>query len=655
MKKRGILIIIIVLSILILGIGLFPTQVHADEFSNVSIWDQKTYSEPKISNGCVVINSANELAWLLKNQDSKGATKVEINCSIDLCGKTFKPFPSTIIELDGNGKTLKNIKVNGNGLFLAKANLNIHDIVVEGANISSKNKSVGVLVGILNGNGTFKNCKIKNCSVSTTKGNAGGMIGYIVRGSEKDRSIRVNVIFDNCSVDGTTISASKAEGKFVGTLSGYDNKETLTFTNCTSASKVNDFKSIYTSANQSTFLTNIDAAYDNFLGAEIYHRGVVTFDGNRFIPKWDGTSVEPLLANTKYDGKGVKAGKNRFVVYSPFDLAGIREITASPSAIYLMESVDMNGQGDDGKFNIPSVFAKSKQKSKDDNAFTPFKTVSTLDGNGHTIYNLSIAELEKSTGAFILSASGKTVHKDINFDSCCTVSTHEKVKTDAKAYGGILIAKAGGSSYTMENVTATDCKVFALQKVGTLAGYLCASKNYAKNCTVENCYIENYKCNIKETFDSGNIKYKDRTFRVKATFYSHGEVGGMFGFIQNAATITNCHVKKTIVNAYGQDDKMATVSGSRLARIAIAAAGYYKVPGRHVGTFIGDIRTTKTVKITNCTVDSQSKCTNRWDKHNSTYKYIGQAYYVKFIDSQGKLTVDGKSLTLADCNKYTKR
>jgi len=102
---------------------------------------------------------------------------------------------------------------------------------------------------------------------------------------------------------------------------------------------------------------------------------------------------------------------------------------------------------------------------------------------------------------------------------------------------------------------------------------------------------------------------------------------------------------------------MATITGSFMGRLAISAMGYYLVPGRHVSTFIGDIRANKnkTITIKNCTVDSSTKCTNRYDKHNSTYKMIGQAYYVDFVDSPGSVIVNGKKLVLADCNKKTKR
>jgi hypothetical protein len=236
-------------------------------------------------------------------------------------------------------------------------------------------------------------------------------------------------------------------------------------------------------------------------------------------------------------------------------------------------SVDMNGEGGDGIYNVPNVFSNAKQPSTDDNNFKPFKKIALLDGGNNVIYNLAICELEKTAGAFILSASGTTEHKNIKFDNCQTVSTHKVVNTNATAQGAILIASAGGSNYKMNNVTVRNCKVFALQKVGMLAGYLGATNSSIKNCVVSNCYIENYKCNISETFDSGTKTFKGRSIRVTADFFPQGEVGGLVGFVQNASSIDNCHVKNTKIYAYGQSDKMAKVTGSQLGQAALKAAG----------------------------------------------------------------------------------
>ena len=545
---------------------------------------------------------------------------------------------------DGNGKT---IKYYANSLFGDAANITVQNLNLDNVTATSGGH-VGVLVNTLIGNGTFTNVSISNSSATTTNGAAGGMVGYIVRASETDRSETLEVKIENCNISQTTVSSDKEnEGQFVGLLSGYDNGEKLTFKTCTATD------------------VQVPGTYHDFLGNETYRRGAVTVEDKRFMPKWDGeTSVEPLLANPTYDGANAIAGTNKFVVYSSFDLAGVRKKTASPAAIYLKADIDMNGQGVDGKYNVPSNFTKSAISSTDDNAFDPFSYVITLDGykdadSNYSIYNLSIAQIEQERAAFILYASGTTVHKNINFRNCQTVAVHKPVDTDAKAYGAILVSNVD-ATYTMENVHAYNCKVFALQKIGTLGARISGTSTL-KNNSVNNCYVENYECLINERFTSGIINYSVTYFGITATvkevyasFYPHGEVGGMYGFIQGNSELTDCKVNDTKVHAYGQNDKDATIDGNTIAKLGIGLLGYYRVPGRHVSTMIGNIRATGTVKLTGCTVDTNSECTNRWDKHNNTYKYIGQAYIVQFVDNKGTVTVDGKSLKIADCNKNTK-
>lgn len=637
------------------------------------------------------ITTPEELAALLIFGGSDGA-QYHICNDLDLTG-----MPSTTKEkINGtvafNNITVDAFKTAGDGCcsvknikgvkaFLGSASgITVQNLVIDGFEISG-NTHVGVLVNTLSGENTFKNVTIQNSSATTTTGAAGGMVGYIVRSPGNDRAETLSVTIDGCKVNNTSASGTLAEGKFVGLLSGYDNGEQLVFTSSCSTdanTSVTDWTSPYIEGNEGAWLASNDySSYNGWLGDEVYYRGKVYFGGtdeatNRFCRKWDGTTtVAPLLANEAYDA-GTTAGPNRFVVYSPFDLAGVRKETASPAAIYLKSDVDMNGQGADGKFNVPTNFTQSVCSSTDDNVFNPFDYVTTLDGyrdesTNHSIYNLSIAQIEQERAAFILYASGTTVHKNINFRNCQTVAVHKPVATDAKAYGAILVSNVD-ATYTMENVHAYDCKVFALQKVGTLGARISGTSTLRNN-SVNNCYVENYECNISERFDSGNKEIAGMTARVYADFYPHGEVGGMYGFIQGISNISNCKVNATIIYGFGQNDKKATVEGDGLAQAGIAALGYYLVPGRHVSTFIGNIRATGAITITNCTVDSVSKCTNRWDTHQwrvktggswlrptyTYYKwdYIGQAYYVEFLDSKGSVTVDGTALTLGDCKDGT--
>ena len=591
-----------------------------------------------------IIDEEADLAWLSVAANtatlSENSTFIVTKDVLDMGSKEISsiqlPKGSTF---NGSNKTIQNF---ANSLFGEATNLSVKNLIVENVAATAE-AHVGVLVNTLKGNSSFEGITINNSSATTTNGAAGGMIGYIVRASEKDRSETLEVTIKNCNVSQTTLTATKNTGQLVGLLSGYDNGEKLTFSEC-NATEV-----------------EVPGTYNDFLGDETYRRGYVTIDNERFMPKWDGTTIEPLLANTTYDSN-VTAGTNKYVVYSPFDLAGVRKKTASPAAIYLRADIDMNGQGADGKFNVPSNFTQSAYTSTDDNNFTPFNYVTTLDGKksdaeNYSIYNLAITQLEQERAAFILYASGTTSHKNINFRNCQTVAVHKVVTTDAKAYGAILVSNVD-ATYTMENVHAYDCKVFALQKIGTLGARISGTSTL-KNNSVNNCYVENYECNIKERFESGSKTISGFTIdNVYADFYPHGEVGGMYGFIQGNSTLTNCKVNETIVHAYGQDDKEAEIKASgwkgALAVLGVKGLGYYLVPGRHVSTMIGNIRATGTITLASCTVDADSECTNRWDMHNITYNYIGQAYIVKFLDNEGSVTVDGKKLTLADCNKNTK-
>lgn len=639
---------------------------------SVPDWDSSKETVPGASDGWITITEPEQLAALLTTGTTEGM-KVRIGQNLNMekmpqdvknqiVGKSFSS-----LTLDGNGLTIKNFSAPA--FFANATNLTVSNLTFENVNITAATH-VGVLVNELKGNGTFTNVTVKGSSATTTNGAAGGFVGRSIRTSEKERSETLALTFTGCRIEGTddkkiVATGSAAEGKFVGLFTGYDNGEKLVFTNCTSENAtVADFNSRYVEGNEGAWLAGNDySAYNGFLGAETYFRGKVYFGGedeatNRFCAKWDGTTtIEPLLANPTYDGTNAVAGSNKFAVYSPFDLAGVRKKTASPAAIYLKADIDMNGQGADGSYNVPSNFTKSAHSSADDIVFDPFSYVTTLDGyrdasTNNSIYNMSIAQIEQERAAFILYVSGTTVHKNINFRNCQTVAVHKPVSTDAKAYGAILVSNVD-ATYTMENVHAYDCKVFALQKIGTLGARISGTSTL-KNNSVNNCYVENYECSISERFTSGQKTISRWTVEVYADFYPHGEVGGMYGFIQGSSTLTNCKVNATTIYAFGQDDKMATIDGSGLAQVGIALLGYYKVPGRHVSTMIGNIRATGTVTLTGCSVDANTKCTNRHDKHNSTYNYIGQAYIVKFVDSEGSVTVDSKKLTLADCKKNTK-
>ena len=675
------------------------THIDVNETSMAeaySEWNGKfpivsTLTQDPDNSDCYIIDAAEDIAWLCDASHSSliGENKTfRLLTNIDMgykAGQMSMKLPAGS-TFEGNGHTIKGLKLMI-GLFgdVVK-NLTVNNLIIDGAIISGTTKTNrGVLVNTLYGSSSFNNVVVQNSTVNTYEGAAGGMVGYISRKSKNDRSEKLEVVFDNCHVINTEIKGSTKEGYFVGIFRGYDFGETLRFTetcSCTPALGSEPLKSIYAEGHEVLWLEETDfSAYDAWLGTEECCRGVIMLGDNRFIAKWDGeTMVKPLLAESAYDDSAeypVTPGANRYVIYSAFDLAGVKtKATGSPDALYFKTDVDMNGAGKDGIFNVPAEFTKSAVQSDDDNYFTPLNVVNYLDGQNHTIYNLAMknegakdnAETIRGRACFIKSVSRAplTVHKNLIMRNCHATAkvytyTDGNGITQDLSEGSVFLGHSittDTTSYEMENIHIYDSRVFAIQRVGIISSQFGGKM---KNCTVNNCYIENWKCeNNLEPF-THVAKIGGGNITVSAGFYSYGEVGGLCGMIMGAAEITDCHVRGTKIHAYGQDDKNASITGvgvlGSLAAATAESMGYFLVPGRHVSTLIGDIRTMngETIKITGCTVDRETVCTPRMFYHSNKARFIGQAYFIDFMDTEGKVIVDGHTLTLADGNRNTIR
>ena len=613
-----------------------------------SVWDGTSSDEPTIdAENRYVIKSAANVAWLASNASTLSAGTFVLTNDIDMkkiaVGSIALPAGSTV---DGGEHIIKGLNLSG-ALFGDATSLTVKDLVIEDVTISGASSHIGTLVNTLKGSSSFTNVSVTNSSVVTTNGVAGGMVGYIERNSAKDRNETLSVSFNSCKLNDVTVEGSESEGKFVGLLSGYDNNESLTFDAECEATNVSvaDYASTYTKANNSEWAGTIDTKYNGWLGAETYRRAKVTFGGVRMAPRWDGTTVTAKADLLLYNGES-----NKYEVHSPFDLAGVRNATASPAALYLMENVDMYGQGADGKFFVHEKFTQSKNASTDDNKFSAFSSIALLEGNNNGIYNLALNANGSDRYAFILSGNNGDIHRNTSFHNCCTVVPHivgtDDGQTVDKSYGATVVLSVGGATYTMDNVHAYGCKVFALQKTAILAGRLVSTtKATINNCSVNNCYIENYKCQEhKELFEESI---------VSAEFYSYGEIGALTGFINYNATITNCSVNNTEINAYGQNDQKGNIAN-------IIKAG--TIPGRHINQFIGDIRSKEgyTVSVSDCSVSGNSYGQDSHSHSKGTsISVIGEAYClgakIIFIGQKGdkKGTVKVKNITIDGTKKFT--
>ena len=658
--------------------------------NNYSIWDgtyptASTLTVDPADPSCYIIDSAEDIVWLSEaaHTDTLGSgLTFKVITDIDMGHKSGQqplhlPAKSTF---DGNGHTLKGLELKA-GLFgetarnLNVMNMNIEDSKVEGV----ESADVGMLVNTLKGSSSFTNINIRNSHVRAADGAAGGIAGYISRKSKSSRAEKMNVIFENCHIYDTDISGTTKEGWFVGLFRGYDNGETIIFRSDCSVTPINgpkELKSIYIEGNEGLWISENDFSHFNaWLGGEECFRGIVIYGENRFIPRWDGqTQVKPLLAKPEYDDtpdSQVIEGEKRIMIYSAFDLAGAKsKVSASPAAIYFRENVDMYGAGADGITYVPEEFAYSAAESGDDNYTPMFTYVDLLEGNNHTVYNMNITSGDGTitSAAFIRSTrkSTETIHRNLNFYNCNVIS---RVKSDTgkdgteedHASGAIVMGKVSSSStarYTMENIHVYNSRVFALQGIGILTAHL---RGTMVNCTVNDCHIENYRCEDHLEPFTQVISISQNEVTVRADFYSYGEVGPLAGMILGEATVTDSHVRGTTIQAWGQNDQEASITGEgtlgKLAATAATNIGFYLVPGRHVSTLIGDVRTKKgeTIVIEGCTADSETICLPVQYMHSSKAPFIGQAYYVQFLDTKGTVIVDGHTLTLADGNRNTVR
>ena len=632
---------------------------------------------------CYLIDDAEDIAWLgdASNAAKLGENKTfKLMTNIDMChkpGQKSMKLPAGS-SFDGNGYTIKGLKLMI-GLFGDTAtDLDVKNLIIDDAIVSSTTRSHrGILVNSLYGSGSVSNIWITNSYVNTIDGVAGGMIGYISRKGKTDRSEKLEVVFDNCHVINTVIEGSDHAGYFVGVFRGYDHNEVLRFKNscsCTPSPDAAPLHSNFVEGMECIWLEKNDySAYNAWLGAEECYRGTVLFEDMRFVPKWDGkTFVSALLADPEYDDTAdhkVVAGPKRYVIYSSYDLAGMSKKTnSSPYAMYFMSDVDLNGPGADGITNVNEEFQHSATVSEDDNHFITIQSVDTLEGYNHTIYNMNIDGSHQSNSSFIYKnrTGSETIHRNLTFRNCNTISkVREFVDQDGKVQdistGSIFLHNSFVSdttSYSMENIHVHDSRVFAIQSIGLIAQQFSGDMT---DCTVNNCYIENYICDNNLEMFSHTASIGSGIVKVEAGFYSYGEVGGMIGIMRDSGNITNCHVRGTIIRAYGQEDKNATLSGEgllgQLAASTAEAMGYFLIPGRHVSTLIGDVRSQYggTIRITGCSADSKTTCYPTQHRHSNQASFIGQAYYIQYMDTEGAVYVDGKKLTLADCNRNTTR
>ena len=182
-------------------------------------------------------------------------------------GKTFNG------TFDGNNKTIYGLYQNGweandcgntydysmagGGLFASVVDATIKNLTISGADIVMECIDMGVVVGYAQGNCTFKNISIINCTIQNYNRYTGGVVGECSpRYDENGTPLHSNHLFEDITVDSTT-TVSSLWGSFDTSLGGilggkwdkYGEMTQVTMTRCHVACTIDAFNDV-TSAYQ---------------------------------------------------------------------------------------------------------------------------------------------------------------------------------------------------------------------------------------------------------------------------------------------------------------------------------------------------------------------------------------------------------------------
>ncbi len=224
----------------------------------------KQVTEPAYSNGTYTINQPTELAWFQDNAPVEGST-IKLMASFNMNEFPLKPMlcGARNITIDGNGNTIRGIKINaegsaalfGNAEGLTVKNLTIEEAAVTATPDAQGNAVAAALVATASGTLTIENVTvnypvikgtcmvggmvgqvaaganivatgskvanaiIENTDAASRQGLAGGMVGYIASGATAEQ------VFTSCEVYNTVLKARMSEpsltsGKLIGAIQG---------------------------------------------------------------------------------------------------------------------------------------------------------------------------------------------------------------------------------------------------------------------------------------------------------------------------------------------------------------------------------------------------------------------------------------------------
>lgn len=373
-----------------------------------------------------------------------GVTAI-LDADIDLNNEAWTPISGYQFAFDGNGHTVSNLKLDTEaknvGFFGTPTSAKISNLTIDGASVTG----IGH-VAVLAGDGLcaqIENCTVKNATVeSKVKDNddgdkAGAICGYL--------SAEPNAYIKNCHVENVTVKAYRDLAAIAGFANG-----TAPVVSGNTAKNVR-------------VICNTDINYKNYTSVD-------QFDARQVVGEQIASAI---VENNTCDNVTVEYSNSEGI----FSLGGSKwAITSKDGFVKIGEKLALD--------EWHSQFTLYADIDLQGVSWTPLfggssaDYTTTLDGNGHTISNLTISGSD-DVGLFHHFAG--TI-KNLTV-SGANVSGNKRV--------GVLAGQ--GSCFFMENVKIVNSTVTSTAyRVGALVGH-CYTEGSFKNCVVDNANLSGQK------------------------------------------------------------------------------------------------------------------------------------------------------------------
>ncbi len=411
---------------------------------------------------------------------------------------------------DGNGKVISGLTITGDecvGLFARTGTKAvIKNVTLENANISG-NHYVGGIVGWACGR--VENCIVRNSTISATPNmtangydngdKVGGIVGYGYYSKNESCAFSIS----GCTAENVVVNAYRDAGGIIGAMG----------TKCADCGKVliedNTATNVTVTADQTVgYYGDKESNVGLILGRNLSDYALDASNvGTGYAYRAEGYDFDEENNVLKvYNPKGVEAMNT---LMTGVEVDGVELARGSAATIVILADIDMAGY---------------VWKTIDHHADGASDCWNTLNGNGHTIYNLTI----NGQGMFSrFAGTGEILIKDLTFDGA---------KVTSGSINTSILCVQAYQDVTLDNVDVKNSTIQGGYKVATLIATVYNEKNTTVTATLKNCDVENTTV-ISTSYD----------------FCTAGLVSFVYESDNDKVVFENCTLTKVVLKAVDDD------------------------------------------------------------------------------------------------------